>query len=171
MKKLTLIISIILTVTVASAQYKMSSNCKRHIQKYEKCSLVAYPDAGGYSIGWGHHSNVTKGQKITQKQADIYFEQDCKVAENYANWLLKQLPYKYRFSQGFFDGLASLVYNAGVGGVKRSPFYQRLTRCRVSKGSINSSDFTYTLAAVKTSCISATGHKERRVAEYAMMMK
>ena len=42
--------------------------------------MVAYPDANGYSIGWGHHgSDVTKGMKINQATADSYFEKDIKA--------------------------------------------------------------------------------------------
>ena len=109
--------------------------------------------------------------KITKRQADIYFNQDIKESEKYATMLLNQLPYKYKFNQSIIDGLIDLVYNAGVGGAKNSPFYKRLKKCRISNGKINKQDLNYSIAAYKSSCISAPGHKVRRTAMYNMMLK
>lgn len=166
-------ISVFLTMCMFAnaVTYSISNDGKEFIKSVEKCKLTAYPDAGGYSIGWGHHgSDVTAGMTINQKRADKYFNEDIKAAEGMVNWLLKQLPYEYKFSQGFIDGMVSLVYNAGAGNVQKSAFYQRLKRCRVKGGKMNESDFVYTLAAVKTSCVTCKGHKPRRVQEYNMMI-
>ena len=135
MKKIYFVfICIALTFTANAKNYVASKNCINHIKKYEKCSLTSYPDAGGYSIGWGHHtSSVKANQKITQKQADAYLVSDVKEAEMYANMLIKSLPYKYKFSQGFFDGLVSLVYNCGYSGVKNTKFYTSCTESVVMK--------------------------------------
>ena len=170
MRRAFLLILICVSFT-AQAQYRISAAGRQHIKNYEKCSLVAYKDAGGWSIGYGHHNtSVKSGQKITQKRAEQLFNEDIAEAEKMTNYLLKKLPYKYKFSQGFIDGMVSLVYNAGVGGIQRSTFYSRLCRCRVSKGKINHDDYIYTISAVKTTCISSKGHKSRRAAEYTMMM-
>ena len=96
---------------------------------------------------------------------------DIKVTEIAANRLINSLPYKYSFSQSFFDGLCSLVYNAGEGGVQKSEFYQRLKRCRVKNGKINQNDLNYSIAGVKTSRISAPGHKSRRYDEHKLMLE
>ena len=49
------------------ANYKMSKSGRESIKKYENCSLVAYWDSNGYSIGYGHHSkNVKRGMKISK---------------------------------------------------------------------------------------------------------
>lgn len=164
-------VSLVFAFCASAKTYTVSNNCINHIKKYETCSLVAYPDADGYSIGWGHHTaDVRKGQKISQAKADAYLASDIKTAEKYANLLISSLPYKFNFSQGFFDGLVSLVYNCGYGGVKNTKFYSTLNRCRVKNGKMNESDYTFTISFVKYTNITAPGHKVRRRAEMNMML-
>lgn len=151
--------------------YKASTTIIEHIKKHESCKLTAYWDSNGYSIGWGHHSkNVKKGQKITQAKADALLREDIKSAEAAAKRLIKALPYKYNFSQAFFDGLVDCIYNCGEGGVKNSDFYNRLKRCRVKNGKMNESDYTYTIAAVKHLRAPSKGHKTRRYEVHKMML-
>ena len=151
--------------------YTISGKGKRFIKNKETCVLTAYWDSNGYSIGWGHHgSDVKKGMKISKAQADKFFNKDIKEIEASANRLLKSLPYKYVFSQNFFDGLCSFVYNCGESGVQKSEFYKRLKRCRVRNGVINKNDLNYSIASVKTSRISAPGHKSRRYDEHKLMI-
>ena len=151
--------------------YTISNKGKRFIKDQETCVLTAYWDSNGYSIGWGHHgSDVKKNMRISKAQANKYFNKDIKKIENIANKLINNLPYKYKFSQGFFDGLCSLVYNAGEYGVHKSEFYKRLKRCRVRNGKINKNDLNYSIAGVKTSRISAPGHKYRRYDEHKLML-
>ena len=157
-------------ISISSFGYTISNNGKNFIKKHETCKLIAYWDSNGYSIGWGHHSkDVYKGMKISQTQANKYFDKDIKEVEKAANRIIRSLPYKYKFSQNFFDSLCSLVYNCGEGGVKSTNFYKRLKLCRVKNGKMNMNDFNFTIAAVKTSKISAPGHKERRLNEYKLM--
>ena len=151
--------------------YTISSKGKRFIKNQETCVLTAYWDSNGYSIGWGHHgSDVKKGMKISKAQADKFFNKDIKEIEASANRLLKSLPYKYTFSQNFFDGLCSFVYNCGESGLQKSEFYKRLNRCRMRNGVINKNDLKYSIASVKTSRISAPGHKFRRYDEHKLML-
>ena len=151
--------------------YTISSKGKRFIKNQETCVLTAYWDSNGYSIGWGHHGlDVKKGMKISKAQADKFFNKDIKEIEASANRLLKSLPYKYTFSQNFFDGLCSFVYNCGESGVQKSEFYKRLKRCRMRNGVINKNDLKYSIASVKTSRISAPGHKYRRYDEHKLML-
>lgn len=147
-----------------SSSYRISNEGKAFIKKYEKCHLEAYPDlGGGYTIGWGHHGkDVKKNMKISQKQADKYFEDDIKKTENYARLLIKNLPYKYEFSQEFFDVLCDLIYNAGIGKVKNSTFYSRLQNCRVKNGQMNRQDYDYTISSIKNFSAPYKGHKIRR---------
>ena len=160
-----------MSIVINSFSYSISNTGKQFIKNQEKCVLTAYWDSNGYSIGWGHHgSDVKKNMKITQTKANYYFNKDIIEIEKAANRLIKNLPYKYRFSQGFFDGLCSLIYNCGEGGIKKSNFYQRLKSCRIKNNKINKNDFDYTLSAVKTCKISAQGHKNRRMAEYKLMI-
>lgn len=171
MKKiiLTTLAAMFANVMIA-ANYTSSNDCLEFIKDQEKCSLTAYWDSDAYSIGYGHHSkDIKESDKISHKTAVAYLKTDIKDAEKYVNHLLKSLPYEYEFSQGFIDGFTSFVYNVGVGNAKKSTFYQRLKKCRVSNGKMNKSDFDFTLSSIKTSCISCKGHVERRKGEYQMM--
>ena len=151
--------------------YTISNTGKRFIKNQETCSLTAYWDADGYSIGWGHHGkDVKKGMRISKAQAHKYFNADIKKFEAAANRIIKSLPYKYKFSQNFFDGLCSLVYNAGEGGVMKSEFYKRLKNCRVKRGKINLNDLNFSIAGVKASRISCKGHISRRYDEHKLML-
>ena len=157
--------------SLQSFGYTISNTGKQFIKDQEKCVLTAYWDSNGYSIGWGHHgSDVKKNMRITKAQANKYFNEDIKAIEAAANRLIKNLPYKYKFSQGFFDGFVSFTYNCGEGGVRNSEFYKRLKRCRVKNGKMNQNDINYALSAIKKK-ISAPGHKDRRLNEYKLMSK
>lgn len=70
-----------------------SSKCLNFIKEYEKCYLKAYWDSNGYSIGYGHHSNVKANDVITVKKANALLSEDVKKAEKYVNYLLNKLPY------------------------------------------------------------------------------
>ena len=171
MKKILVLLFLLCSMTLWSKTYTISDEGIEFIKKYEKCVLKAYPDAGGWTIGWGHHgSDVHEGMIISKKTADELFVKDIKKFETSVNRLIDALPYEYEFSQGFIDGLYSLVYNCGEGGVKKSTFYQRLLQCRVKDGVMNEEDFKYTVAGVKISKVSAPGHVKRRQAEYLMML-
>jgi lysozyme len=171
-KKISILVMIFACSLVASAKtYSISNNGKNFIKLQETCVLTSYWDSNGYSIGWGHHGkDVKKNMRITKAQANKYFNEDIKVIQTAANRIITSLPYKYNFSQEFFDGLCSLVYNCGEGGVMKSDFYKRLKSCRVRNGKMNSNDFAYTVAGVKTCRISAPGHKDRRYAEHKLML-
>lgn len=151
------------------ANYKMSKSGRESIKKYENCSLVAYWDSNGYSIGYGHHSkNVKRGMKISKAKAEHLFLKDVKMVEEAANRLLKN--FNCKFSQAFFDGFCDLVYNCGEGGVKNSEFFNRLKRSRIKNGKINSNDLRFTIAAIKNMKITHPGHKTRRYETHLRML-
>ena len=158
-------------ISTFSFAYTISNSGKQFIKNQESCSLTAYWDSDGYSVGWGHHGkDVKKGMHISKAQAHKYFNEDIKLIEAAANRIIKSLPYKYKFSQNFFDGLCSLVYNAGEGGVMKSEFYKRLKNCRVRNNKINNNDLNFSIAGVKTSRISCKGHISRRYDEHKLML-
>lgn len=165
------IITIIISLFVSCANcqaYKMSNAGKEHIKRHESCQLVAYWDSNGYSIGYGHHTkDVKKGMKISKAKAEHFFKKDIKDVEDSANRMIESLPYKYKFSQSFFDGLCDLIYNCGTSGVYNSEFYNRLKRCRPNKHM--QKDLEYTLASIKNMRITCKGHIERRKNTYNMM--
>ena len=151
--------------------YAISEAGKTFIKSTESLVLVSYLDATGYAIGYGHHGkDIYKEMVIDSLQAEIYFNEDMHKIEKSVERLIKGLPYEYNFSQGFVDGLSSLVYNCGEAGVRNTEFYQRLKQCRVRNGVMNKSDWEYTLSVVKETKISHKGHIKRRQTEYAMML-
>lgn len=158
-------------VKPVNKNYKVSATGKEFIKKQERFSPSAYWDSNAYSIGYGHHGkDVSKNMKISLAKANKLFDQDIKESEKMANEIINSLPYSYSFSQGFFDGLCSLVYNCGKQGVMHSLFYKRLCTCRVNKGKMNDSDFKFTIAAVKQCRISSPGHIQRRYEEHLLML-
>lgn len=83
------------------------------IKSYESCKLTAYKATSSekyYTIGWGHYgSDVKKGMKITQAQADAYFINDLAKFEAKVN----KYQAKYNFNQNQYDALVSFAYNVG----------------------------------------------------------
>jgi lysozyme len=91
-----------------------SSNLVALVKKYENCSLTAYPDADGFSIGYGHYG-ATEGEQITQDIADSLLEIDLTFAASTVNKYVTRV-----LTQGQFDALCDFVYNLGVGTFHRS---------------------------------------------------
>ena len=148
---------------VVSTKYRISTK-----EREEDCKLTAYWDTNGYSIGYGHHGkDVSNGQVITIEQAEELFKKDIVWVNTAINSLLS--PFPYNFSQDFIDGLGSLIYNCGEGGVRKTEFYARLNRCRFHDNGINQSDYDYTLSAVKKANITCQTHVKRRQREYNLM--
>jgi len=157
-------------------KYKLSKKGKDFIKKHEICVLHAYndPDPKRRSVGWGHQ--IQPGEKlehITKAKADELFEKDIEWVNAAINRLINKQDNRFAYSQGFIDGLGSLIYNCGERGVTLTEFWSRWKKCRYDENSpeyINENDWKYTLAAVKTSRISAPGHVERRYNEYMLML-
>lgn len=88
------------------------------IKAWEKLRLDHYNDKFGYcTVGWGHLVNgkvscenlgIKVGKKITQEEADKYFERDKATPEQ-----LVQLAIKVPLHQHEFDALVSLSFNIG----------------------------------------------------------
>lgn len=90
-------------------------------KKGEGLSLVAYLDPphntrGLYSIGYGHQiqpnerSLLTK--KLTQAEANLMFDADCRIKENAVNASAKR-----PLTQNQFDALFEFAYNCGTGAM------------------------------------------------------
>lgn len=160
----------------ATYPYSISEVGKQHIKDYESLRLEPYWIGKNPrpSIGYGHqildNENYTK---ITKEQAETIFEKDIQKTNASINRLLKNINKEFKFSQGFIDGLGSLIYNCGEYGVSKTEFYQRLNNCRYDgyeESNINQSDYNYTIAAVKNTKVIYAGHIPRRQAEYEMMI-
>ena len=161
MKKILTVFILFVTCVINVYSYTVSDKGKKQIMLRESCKLTLYKDNTGYSIGYGHR--IKKGEnykKISKAKAEQLFKEDIKGVEASINRILKNI--KFKPTQNFIDGLADLVYNCGEGGVKKSEFYKRLSKCRVKNGKVNKNDLNYTVAAVKTMRLpsSKTGLKE-----------
>lgn len=96
-----------------------SSNCVDMVKKFEGCSLTAYADAGGWSIGYGHHNeSVYQGQTITQQEADDFLTSDLCLTAIEVSRLTEQR--NVELTQNQFDALCDFVYNLGVGTLRTS---------------------------------------------------
>ncbi len=159
-------------------EIKISKNGREFIKKHESLSLTAYKLKGEsrHTIGYGHviYEDESIPHKISKKRADEIFDKDMDKFETYIKLMLLELDHRFRYTQDFVDGLASLTYNCGPDGVKRTLFWRRMTRCRYDNNTkmINQRDFEYAVAAVKSANISSSyknGHTIRRSHEYRLM--
>ena len=89
------------------------------IKSFEACKLTAYTcQSGVLTIGYGHTSGVKAGMKITQEQADKFFQEDLAKFEAYVN-NSSYVPFTDKLTQGQFDALVSFAYNCGGGNLKQ----------------------------------------------------
>lgn len=86
------------------------------IEDNEGCSLGAYWDVDGYSIGYGHHgAGVTADLQITREQADAFLAHDLVWVEAAITSTIT-VP----LTQHQFDALADFIYNEGPGALRTS---------------------------------------------------
>lgn len=90
----------------------MNSKGLALLKKFEGCRLTAYWDVDGYSIGYGHHSNVNKNDKITQAQAEAFLKEDLAKYEKAVSSL------SYNLNENQFSALVDFAYNCGIGNLK-----------------------------------------------------
>lgn len=127
-----------------------SDNYWKHIREYEgdpknrvngvkQPVLKAYKDAVGvWTIGYGHTGkDVKPNMVITKQQADQLLIKDTQENSKYIRNVLKKwknskLP-SYMVTQGQFNALVSLSYNAGIGNVMKSEFMKELKKGNVEK--------------------------------------
>ena len=95
---------------------KLSETGKSLIKHYEGLRLTAYLcPAGVPSIGYGHTQGVKLGDKITEQQANEFFDLDIPYREQKVFSLLNRQP-----TQGQFDAMVSLAFNIGTANFARS---------------------------------------------------
>lgn len=159
-----------LSPSLSAQRYTISVQGLETIKAFESCRLRAYPDAGGWSIGYGHHgTDVHPGMTITQEQADRLLEKDITKREASVRRLIEGLPYQYTFHQDFVDALYSLVYNCGEDRIRKSEFYRRLQACDPRDFYFGPQGFLYATEAVLNTALSAPGLSRRRETEYLLM--
>ena len=166
--------------------YHISKKGIKFIKKFESCSLkkYRYKRKNGtyekyYTIGWGHvlypNDKYYNRSSISQTEADKLFIEDTKWLNQSCNNLISELSPHFRPTQGFVDGLCSLIYNCGENGIRNSKFFIALKKCRYDKDKktgiyyINKKDYAYCMTLVKHTKIFEPGHKPRRKAESKLM--
>lgn len=100
---------------------KTSSIGRKLIQSFEGYRSEAYLcPAGKWTIGYGHTSGVKEGDTCTREQADMFLQEDLRVAEEAVN------SQNLNLSQLQFDALVSFVYNVGAGNFQSSTLLKYL---------------------------------------------
>jgi lysozyme len=95
-----------------------SNTCVLMVKKFEGCSLTAYQDAGGWSIGYGHHEGVMKGQTITLDEAEAFLVSDLTAVAAQVEKLIVRTF--LALTQNQFDALCDFAYNVGVNTLRYS---------------------------------------------------
>lgn len=115
---------------------------KKRINGVKQPVLFAYKDTVGVlTIGYGHTGpDVKPGLKITPNKAIELLKKDVKIASDcvrrmLGEWKTKKLK-SYMITQGQFDALVSLVFNAGCDAVRTSEFIQKLKYRKYKKAAI-----------------------------------
>lgn len=99
-----------------------SQNGLNFTEQFEGCRTVAYLDQGGTpTIGYGHTSGVSLGDKCTQEQAEKWLLEDVQEAARTVNAVVK-VP----LDQNQFDALVDFVFNIGSGNFESSTFLRLL---------------------------------------------
>lgn len=132
------------------------------IKSYESLRLVSYRcPAGVPTIGWGHTKGVNMGMKITEEQAEAFFDQDLAPCEKEA----KKWDPTYRWTQGEFDAIVSFLFNLGPG--KMSDLVQSGRR---TKAEIADAFLMYCKAKVNGKKVTLPGLEKRRKDERALFL-
>jgi lysozyme len=96
----------------SSQELQPSNRGIAFIKRHEGLNLTAYPDAGGWSIGYGHQdSNVKEGDTITKKQAIEFFNSDMEKVDKVIKSTVK-VP----ITQGEYDAIADIIFNTSTSG-------------------------------------------------------
>ena len=145
-----------------------------HIKSYESLSLTPYTvNSSHRQIGYGHLikkndplwvKQIVAKYKITNSDAEKIFRYDI---DRMVNPALKRMFAELEnngvntddLSQGFINGLGSLIYNCGEDGVRKTQFYRLLKKGHISKA----------IAKVEKTHVYLRGHYTRRLAEAEMM--
>lgn len=100
---------------------KASDAFKQALIEEEGVRYTVYRDVAGFpTVGIGHlirpADNLQVGDRISNRQALDFLEQDLAIAERGVRILVGDLP----LHQHEFDALLDLVYNVGLGNVSQS---------------------------------------------------
>jgi lysozyme len=114
-------------------------NPKNRVGGVKQPVFKAYKDSVGvWTVGYGHTgSDVKPNMKITKQQADEMLKKDSQVAADCVRRIMdkwkKDGLQTYKLTQGQFDTLVSLTFNAGCGSVRKSQFIKELKKGNTQK--------------------------------------
>ncbi len=138
---------------------------KQLIKDTESLSLKVYPDAGGFSIGYGHFLGTTATIKqINEAQADAYFNQDVSNVENeMKRYIIAPL------TQNQHDALVSFFYNVGHKGFinkdgSKTQILQKLNAQKYLEAAAEFDRWTHSKGVVNTAL------QNRRATEKALFL-
>ena len=141
---------------------EFEGNPKKRTGGVKDPMFKAYKDTKGiWTIGYGHTDGVTKGMKISNDIALKFLYEDAAEAADcvrriFSEWKSKGL--KYEITQGQFDALVSLVFNAGCTAVRTSDFIQSVKKGEMKK------------AAEQIKSFRTGGGVDRRIKESEMFL-
>lgn len=148
---------------------QLSAQGEANTKAQEGLSLVSYPDAGGYSIGYGHFITPSDTQKyglvpgpnerIDQAFADQLFSDDKLKVENTINQNVTVV-----LSQNQFDALFDFVYNVGSGNFLKSTLLQYLNQGDYLDAANEFKKWTLSQGRINTNLV------QRRTAEANLFM-
>ena len=133
----------------------MTETLKERIKRHEGLELVAYPDAGGWAIGYGHNLKYP----VPKEAVEIIFEDD------FANKAVKgfySLPMEIRngLSDARREVLIEMIFQLGLNGVLN---FKRMCKALIAKD--------YEAAAVEIMDSDAGRKYPKRFQEYADAMR
>ena len=109
---------------------KLSAKGASFIKQKEGIRYVAYREEDlDWTIGYGHTSGVKPGDTCTKAQAEKWFLEDVKIAEDAVN------KEDLNISQNQFDALVSYAYNIGIYAFASSNLL-KLIKCGASESVI-----------------------------------
>lgn len=109
---------------IEGRNFKISPEGINMIKEFEGLELEAYYcPAGVLTIGYGTTSEVEKGEKITEDEAEEFLREDLTQCENQLNKLVS-----VDLTQGQVDALVSFIYNLGAGNLKKSTLLEKLNK-------------------------------------------
>lgn len=107
---------------VPAVTRKLTATTLDFLRAREGFRANAYPDAGGYSIGYGRFLGTKPvPSQVTRLQAERWLSEDAQKAAD-AIVRLVRVP----LNQNQFDALVSFVYNLGEGALSRSTLLKKL---------------------------------------------
>ncbi|MEL7028093.1 MAG: glycoside hydrolase family protein [Pseudomonadota bacterium] len=135
------------------------------IKRFEGLALEAYQDiADVWTIGYGHTTGVTPGQRITEAEAEQLLREEV---ERFENGVERAVDIELNPNE--FSALVSFSYNVGLGALGSSTALRRLN----AGDRIGAADalLWWNKATVNGQKVEVRGLTRRRAAERALFLK